>query len=122
PVMLRLKVKRRAGPQTIDLNPTFAFAPSLQISDNPVEFRQLAGLMEAMKDEVLRVITVVTGVLGLPHPDPDSLELGDEHEPFAPENSGHLLRVRDRDGTTHPFNITTADLEQNEQPPPDERW
>jgi hypothetical protein len=52
-VMGRLKFRRPETAQAVDLVPVFAFEPSIQISDKPVEYRPLVSLMEAIRSEVL---------------------------------------------------------------------
>ncbi|WP_439381598.1 hypothetical protein [Amycolatopsis lexingtonensis] len=101
--MLFLKFERPQGNVPIDMVPTFAFSLSIQISDDPVEYRTLASAMEVMTDGVLKVLTYCTNSLGLPMPDIDSLELGEEHELVAADLAGDVYTFRDFDGTIHRF-------------------
>jgi hypothetical protein len=50
--VVRLAVKRPDRAQHVDLYPTFAPRPTLQISDSPVEYRDQASLMQAMSEAV----------------------------------------------------------------------
>ncbi|WP_158894136.1 hypothetical protein [Amycolatopsis anabasis] len=113
-VVMRLKLKRpRNSARSIaDVIPTFAYFPSLQISDEPVEFRTLASAMEVMTNDVLKVIGHVTDILGLPFPDSDSFELGEEHDAIAPEYGGDIFTFREHDGTIHRFNLAAGELDQ----------
>jgi len=100
-VVARLKFKRPAQSGELSLIPTFAFSPSLQVSQDPAEFFPLDVVMEAMTKDVTAVLGQATVILGADLPDPDSLELGDEHEAVAAEYGGVLATFTDHDGTVH---------------------
>lgn len=102
-VVARLKMKRPAEGVPVDLRPTFAHLPSLQISDTPPEHRSLATVMDGMREDVLWVLTAVTAAMGEPTPAGETLDLGDEHETFAAEYGGHLALLRHDDGTIQPI-------------------
>lgn len=61
--------------------------------------------MEGMREDVLRVLTSATALLGAPFPDADGLELGDEHETVAVQYGGHIALLRHDDGTVHPIRL-----------------
>lgn len=100
-MVARLKFKRPAGSPELDLTPTFAYSPSLQISEDPARFFPLGVVMDAMREDVAAVLYAATSILGGEIPDPDSLELGEEHEAVAAEYGGVVATVRDLDGTAH---------------------
>lgn len=108
-VVMRLKLKRAASNERFiaDVTPTFAYFASLQISDAPVEFRALHGVMEVMTNAVLEVLTAATLLLGLSVPDSTNLELGTEHDEISPEYGGDIFAFREHDGTVHQFNLAT---------------
>ncbi|AEK45977.1 hypothetical protein [Amycolatopsis mediterranei] len=110
--VLVLKFERPRGNAPIDVVPTFAFSPSIQISDDPVEYRTLASAMEVMTDGVLKVLTYCTSSLGLPMPDIDSLELGEENDLVAADLAGDVYTFRDFDGTVHRFTGPAAPDEE----------
>jgi hypothetical protein len=98
-VVARLKLKRPVGSTPVELRPTFAYLPTLQISDHPVEYRSLGSIMEVLRDEVLRVVTCTTVLIGEPLPEADGLELGEEHETVAAACGGNIGVMRGDDGT-----------------------
>ncbi|WP_084134377.1 hypothetical protein [Actinopolyspora erythraea] len=100
-VVARVTAKRPQSPQTIEVRPTFAHGPTLQIRDNPVDFRRLGEVMDVLRDSVLAIIGHVTIMLGAPTPERDELNLGEEHDAYAPELGGVVLGVTDHDGTRH---------------------
>jgi len=102
-VVARLSIRRPPDGVPVDLRPTFAHLPTVQINDNPVEHRSLASAMDAMRDAVLQVLAFTTDLLGLAMPDPESLELGETHEAIAPEYGGHVALLRDGDGALRPI-------------------
>jgi hypothetical protein len=104
-VLARLKLRRPTNSAPLDLVPTFAHLPTLQISDDPVEFRSLASGMDVLRGDVLKVITSSASILGLPPPDPSSLELGKEHEAFATEHGGIVATFQEHDGTIRRFSL-----------------
>lgn len=104
-VVARLKLRRPRDSGPIDLVPTFAHTPSIQISEAPVEFRSLASAMDAMHDAVLAVLVDLTGRLGEPYPDGDDLNLGVEHEAVGPgvrRHRRHLPGARRHHPPPHP--------------------
>jgi len=107
-VLVRLKIRRPNGSTTIHVLPTFAHLLTVQISDNPVEFRTLSSAMEATRNAVLRVLVTMTHLLGEPMPNADGLELGAEHEEHAADFGGNLATVRTADGTVHRMSLPTS--------------
>jgi hypothetical protein len=89
-VVARLKLTRPLGNAPVDLHPTFAHLPTLQISDSPAEYRSLGSVMESLRDAVLRVLSYTTVLMGLPIPDMDGLEPGEEHDAVAAEYGGNV--------------------------------
>jgi hypothetical protein len=87
-VVARLKFKRPEAGEPIDLAPTFAHIASIQVSEGPREYRSLAGAMQVTREDVLKVLSLFTDRLGADFPDHDGLELGEEHEAYAPEAGG----------------------------------
>ncbi|ABS04339.1 hypothetical protein [Kineococcus radiotolerans] len=73
-VLLQLVLRRPDDSTEVVLRPTFAVVPSLQVHDEPEEFTPLATALEAPKDWVLSVLGRFSSIMGLPHPDPASLE------------------------------------------------
>lgn len=114
--LLFLKIKRPLGSAPIDLAPTFGFSPSLQISEEPLEFRPLASAMPIMTEAVLKVIASVTSALGLQMPDGHGLQLGHEHEGVAAELSGDTYTFRDADGAIHRFDLSSPNLGESDSP------
>ncbi|MGW4526949.1 hypothetical protein [Amycolatopsis sp. NPDC004378] len=112
--LLSVKIKRPAGSGPIDVVPTFGLSPSIQISEDPVEFRPLASAMPIMTDTVLKVVSYVTGALDLPMPDVGGLELGDEHELAAAELGGNTYTFRDAEGTVHRFDLSALAERESE--------
>lgn len=87
-VVARLKFKRPEAGEPIDLAPTFAHIASIQISEGPREYRSLASAVQVTREDVLKVLSLFTDRLGVDFPDHDGLELGEEHEAYAPEAGG----------------------------------
>ncbi len=105
-------VKLRLNPQgsrELKLLPTFAYTPSLEVSENPVEFIPLSRAMESMTASVLDVIYKATEVLGEAIPDPDELEVGLEHDDVAVENAGVTWTFRDSAGARHLLGPVSSD-------------
>jgi hypothetical protein len=73
----------------------------VQISDDPVEYRSLSSAMDVIREAVLGVLVATTDLLGATMPDPDELQLGEEHEAVAAEFGGALATVRTLDGEVH---------------------
>lgn len=95
-VVARLKVKRPTASGPIELKPVFAHAPSIQVSDDPVEYIDLASAMDVMTNAVLEVLTMITSVVGGPLPDPESIETGDENDSYAPDAGVVVFRQNGR--------------------------
>jgi hypothetical protein len=116
-VVMRLKLKRAASNERFiaDVTPFFAYFASLQISDNPVEFRALHGVMEVMTNGVLEVLTAVTVLLELPMPDSTGFELGADHDQILPEHGGDAFTFREHDGAVHRFNLVADSHLPSEQ-------
>ncbi len=95
-VMGRLKFRRPELPQRLDVLRTFAHEASIQISDDPVEFRPLASLMEVIRGDVMDIVATMSGLLNAPFP--EELELGDVHDTYALERSGNLLFFTSHEG------------------------
>ncbi|WP_020419049.1 hypothetical protein [Amycolatopsis sp. ATCC 39116] len=104
-VIARVKLRRPPGGTTVDLVPTFAHTACLQISDDPGEVRSLHSVMDVMREHVLGVLASFTDLLGEPYPKPGALELGENHDQFAPEFGGAIAVIRELDGTTHRVNL-----------------
>jgi hypothetical protein len=100
-VVARLKFKRPVQGGELSLIPTFAFSPSLQVSDDPVELFPLDVVMEALTEDITAVLAQATVILGAEPPDPDSLELGDEHNTVAADYGGVVVTFTAHDGTAH---------------------
>ena len=73
-VLLQLVVRRPDDSTQVVLRPTFAVVPALQVHDEPEEFTHLATAVDGPKDWVLSVLGRFSTLMGLPHPDPASLE------------------------------------------------
>lgn len=84
-VVARLKIRRPPASQEIDLMPTFAHIASIQISEEPVDFRSLPSAMDVMREHVLYTLVALTDRLGRAYPDTGDFELGEEHEAYATE-------------------------------------
>ncbi|PXY35263.1 hypothetical protein BAY59_04755 [Prauserella coralliicola] len=108
-VILRLKLKRPVNTGPVDLTPVFSYIPTIQISEDPVEYRTLDSAVEAMLTEVLEVISAINATMGLPFPDPHSFELGLEHTEVATEYAGSVLTFRGLDGAVQRFNLSTGE-------------
>jgi len=78
-------IRHRSASQGIDLMPTFAHIASIQISEEPVDFRSLPSAMDVMREHVLNALVALTPRLGRAYPDTGDLELGEEHEAYATE-------------------------------------
>jgi hypothetical protein len=73
-VLVRLKLRRPRDNMPVDVHPTFARLFTVQISDDPVEYRSLDSAMDAIRDAVLGVVVGTTSLLGAPMPSPDEFE------------------------------------------------
>ena len=98
-VMGRLKFHPPEGVPHIDFVPTFAFEPSIQISDEPVEFRPLASAMDVIREHVLGILAGFAQLLEAPFR--DGLELGEAHDAYAADRGGHTLFFTQIDGVRH---------------------
>jgi hypothetical protein len=97
-VVARLKLLRPAGDGVvIDVSPTMAHRMSLQISDDPVEHRDLASLMDVISEHVLRILTAFTALLDDTFP--ADLYFGQEHDLVAPDGGGNQVWVTGPDGS-----------------------
>lgn len=111
-VVVRLKLRRPAAGTPVDLTPTFAHTATIQISDDPLEHRTLGSAMDVMRDEVLRILGYAASVLGVPAPEPGTLELGEEHDSVAAEYAGDLFTFQTHDGTTHRIQLPVNDTDK----------
>ncbi|RKT84581.1 hypothetical protein SAMN05421805_103517 [Saccharopolyspora antimicrobica] len=112
-----LKLKRPRDNSTIDLVPTFAFSPAIQIADEPPVFLTLDSAMEAMTGDVLTVLSHITTAhygLGTADASSDSFELGEEHESFAAEYGGYSYTYREHDGTSYHFTLSAEGPDQGD--------
>jgi hypothetical protein len=100
-VVARLKLRRPAAQQYVDLRPMPAFVLSLPIRDNPTEYRSIASLVPKMNEKVLEALVYVSKVAGMAMPDVDNLALGAEHEDVAAEYRGGVVFVSSVDGEPH---------------------
>jgi len=97
-VVARLKFRRPVGDRpAVDVAPVMAHRASLQISDNPVEYRDLASLMDGIREEVLLILAGFGSLLG--DDVPTDLYLGDEHDAVAPGGGGDQIWVPEPDGS-----------------------
>lgn len=97
-VVARLKLLRPAGDGVvIDITPTMAHRTSLQISDDPVEYHDLASLMDVISEHVLRILTVFTALLDDTFP--TDLYFGEEHDLVVPDGGGNQVWVTGPDGS-----------------------
>lgn len=78
-VVARLKLKRPTNSQPIDVAPIFAHEAALQICDAPqATYRDLASVMDVMKEHVFGVLAAFSTQLGIAPP--DGLDLGTEDD------------------------------------------
>jgi hypothetical protein len=75
-----------------------AFPPGQR---RPVELFPLDVVMEALTEDITAVLAQATVILGAEPPDPDSLELGDEHNTVAADYGGVVVTFTAHDGTAH---------------------
>ncbi|MFC6093931.1 hypothetical protein [Saccharothrix lopnurensis] len=97
---VRLRLNPR-GSREIELLPTFAYSPSLEVGEDPAEFIPLSVVMGLMTANVLDVINKATSALGETMPSPEELEVGLEHDDIAVENTGIVWTFRDAAGFLH---------------------
>lgn len=97
-VVARLKFRRPFGDHTVDVTPTMAHQASVQISDDPVEYRPLGELMDVLRDWVLGVLVSLDEVLG--EKAPENLDLGEEYDSIMPEGGGDHFSYTGVDGKT----------------------
>ncbi|MGY1684942.1 hypothetical protein ACI8AK_05065 [Geodermatophilus sp. SYSU D00867] len=95
-VVGRLKVRRPVDPQYFDVMPTFAFEASIQISDEPVEYRPLASAMDVIREKTLGIMAGFAQLLETPFP--EGLELGEQHDAYAVDRGGHAAFFTGLDG------------------------
>lgn len=90
-VVARLKIRRPLSNQEIDVVPTFAHLPTIQISENPVEFRGLGSAINVISERVTQVLYAMMSELGLALPDLEQLETGAENDSILPDAGGEVL-------------------------------
>jgi hypothetical protein len=108
-VMGRLKFRPPVGVRYIDFTPSFAFEPSIQISNEPVEFRPLASVMDVVREHVLGILAGFTHLLEVPFP--EGLELGDAHDAVAADRGGHVVFFTDLAGVRHRMQVPSIPLD-----------
>jgi hypothetical protein len=95
-VMGRLKFRRPETAQSIDVLPFLAFEASIQINDQPVEYRPLASAMEVIRAATLDILIAMAQLLDAPFP--EGLELGDGHDTHAADRGGDAFFYIDEHG------------------------
>jgi hypothetical protein len=111
-VVARLKFRRSVGDRTVDVTPTMAHEISVQISDEPVEYRPLGELMDVIRDRVLKVLIAFDTILG--EEPPEGLELGDHFDAINPQGGGDHIAYTDADGKSQRWSVPVASTEIQE--------
>jgi hypothetical protein len=106
-VVARLKFKRPVGSREIVVTPVMSYMASLRISDTPEEYRDIASLMDAMREAVFHILVAFNEILG--EGAPKDLYLGEEHDAIAPDGAGHQVTIRHEDGTVVRHRIPETD-------------
>ncbi|MEV0675151.1 hypothetical protein AB0I60_01370 [Actinosynnema sp. NPDC050436] len=108
-VVARLTFKRPVGGRSVNLVPTFAYSPVVQVGEEVDRVEPLHVVMEAMRRHVVDVVDKATAILGARRPSLDELELGMEHVAVAAENAGVIATFRDQRGTVHRLDVPAGD-------------
>jgi len=101
-VVARLKFRRTVESQSVDVIPTMTHEASVQISDEPVDYRPLGEVMDAMRDYVLRILIAFDTMLG--QQVQEDLDLGEHYDAISPDGGGDHFSYTGMDGTVMRFN------------------